>query len=124
MKAAVIHSIKESTKKPIQRKLSAEFSDSLCFLMNENGKILVSCGNFSLDNLVKKNHKLKEEVRLSRSDRESIDTAIKKVALHLRASIKDHQVKNIMATTPFRITKWSIFHTRLTVIVPKVSTDG
>ena len=76
MKAAGIQSIKESTKKHIRRKLSTEFGDSLRFLTNKNGKVLVFCGHISLNHL--KNHKLKEEVRHLKSDRghESIDTAI------------------------------------------------
>ena len=120
MKAAGIHSIKESTKKHIRRTLSAEFGDFLRFLTNKNGKVHVFCRNISLDHFVKENHKLKEGVRLLRSDRESIDTA---VALHLRASIKDHQVNTSWPPLPSELQYGRSFIPGSLQIVPAVSTD-
>ena len=122
MKAAGIHSIKESTKNHIWRKLSDEFGDSLRFLTNKNVKVLVFCRNISF-HLVKENHKLNEEIRLLRSDRESIDTAIKKSGTSSPSIHKRSPSKYLMVTTSFRITRWSIFHTRLTTIAPTVFTD-
>lgn len=77
----IIH-VKNATKKHIRRKLEHEFGGALHIIPDDNGKLLLYPDNLSMRELVKENHNLKIKDK----------DAVARVAIHLRADIKEQDV--------------------------------
>ena len=63
MIAGGIAAIKDSTKKHVRRNLETEFGDSLKFVQDLKGKVLVFPDSLSQDFLVKRNAKLESTIK-------------------------------------------------------------
>ncbi|KAL7394267.1 hypothetical protein ABVT39_023259 [Epinephelus coioides] len=85
LKSLGIAQIKPSTKKNNCRKLENEFTGSLHFVCEENGKVLVYPDSLTIGALVKKVHQLKQDLKAARAIIEE-DTIVK-AAMELRRSI-------------------------------------
>lgn len=82
-----INDVKPHTKKHIRRKLECEFKESLHFVSDDKGKVLVYPDNLSLDHAVVAMMKAEEQL-LEVKHSENIDNIVKLSANHLREQIK------------------------------------
>ena len=85
--------VKSSTKKHIQRKLVAEFGESLHMIPDDKGKILVFPDNLSLGEVVKENVRLKEELQVFKENMSHNENMVKTVSLMLRNDVKMQEIK-------------------------------
>ena len=85
--------VKSSTKKHIQRKLVAEFGESLHMIPDDKGKILVFPDNLSLGEVVKENVRLKEELQVFKENMSHNENMVKTVSLMLRNDVKMQETK-------------------------------
>ncbi|KAI3388753.1 hypothetical protein SNEBB_003675, partial [Seison nebaliae] len=79
--------VKLQTKKHIRRKLESEFGDSLHFINEANGRVLVYPDNLSLTQVLRENVKLKDNVQELES-RSDMTHTINRSASHIRNQIK------------------------------------
>lgn len=82
-----INDVRPHTKKHIRRKLECEFKESLHFVSDDKGKLLVYPDNLSLDQVVVAMMKAEEQLREVKHS-ENIDNIVKLSANHLRGQIK------------------------------------
>lgn len=81
------------TKKHLRRKLEWEFKESLHFVSDDKGKLLVYPDNLSLDQVVVAMMKAEEQLREAKYS-EDIDNIVKVSANHLRGQIKEMKPKH------------------------------
>lgn len=89
LKEAGVQNVRQSTKKHIRRTLSSEFRDSLHFVLDDNGKLLVYPENLTFSEIVKENIRLKNELNKKELDSDNI---LERAALQLRRCIQNHEV--------------------------------
>jgi len=77
--------VKASSKKHLRRVLEAEFKDTLLFVNDKNGRLLVYPSSLAIDTLVLKYHAVREELGILKSKTDK--SAILKAALNLRQVI-------------------------------------
>lgn len=82
--------LKPSTKKHVRRKLEAEFGESLRFVSDEKGKVIVYPCSLSMDDLALQTHKLTKDLRESRAANSG--DVLTKAAMQLREEIKKQDV--------------------------------
>ena len=82
-----INDVKPHTKKQLRRKLECEFKESLHFVHDDQGKLLVYPDNLSFDQVVVAMVKAEEQLRGIKYS-ENIDNTVKLSANHLRGQIK------------------------------------
>ena len=82
-----INDVKPHTKKYFCRKLECEFKESLHFVHDDKGKLLVYPDNLSFDQVVVAMVKAEEQLRELKYS-ENIDNIVKLSASHLRGQIK------------------------------------
>ena len=82
-----INDVKPHTKKHLRRKLECEFKESLHFVHDDKGKLLVYPDNLSFDQVVVAMVKAEEQLREIKHS-ENIDNIVKLSANHLRGQIK------------------------------------
>ena len=80
-------SVKQQTKDHIRRKLEAEFTDSLHFISEANGRVLVYPDNLSLVEVLRENVLLKDKLQELETTND-ITHIIKRSAIHIRGQIK------------------------------------
>ena len=87
MKTYGYDDVKQQTKNHIRRKLDADFGDSLHFISEENGRVLVYPDNLSLAQALRDNFILKDKIQELESTND-IRNIIKQSAVHIRGQIK------------------------------------
>ena len=88
MKSFGINEVKESVKKHIRRKLENEFGDTLHFIQNDKGKLIVYPDNISKHDLVKELCEYRSKVNKPETDSNTLSTT----ALQIRQHIKQMKV--------------------------------
>lgn len=83
LKEAGVQNVRQSTKKH-----SSEFRDSLHFVLDDNGKLLVYPENLTFSEIVKENIRLKNELNKELDS----DNILERAALQLRRCIQNHEV--------------------------------
>jgi hypothetical protein len=79
--------IKKQTKNHIRRKLTAEFEESLHFISEINGKLIVYPDNLSITQVIRDNMKLKDKVKELTTTNDMMHN-IKQSAIYFRDKIK------------------------------------
>ncbi len=85
-----IHDVKDSTKKHVRRNLESEFGESLLFVQDSKGKVLVYPDGLSRDELVRQNVDLMNEVEKLKGKLDS-DDLIKHVAHIFNSALSSHE---------------------------------
>ena len=113
-----IKEVKPSTEKHLRRKLEQEFGETLRFVNDTNGKLLVYPASLKTDQLAKEHFSMREKYNIVSSQEE--DNVLTKAALQLRKIIRaqemskewppDTEIKNCCVPEPVK----SFFCTLLT----------
>ena len=84
--------VNDSTKKNLRRTLNTEFKETLKFLNNVNGRVLVYPSSLDIDETVLKYNSARQELRAA--EKQTYDSIITKSALMLRKAITSRDISD------------------------------
>jgi len=123
MSARGIHSLTESTKKHLRRKLEQELGDCIQIFADTKGKLVVVPDCITMQDIVSEYCDMERELKTWKDKSTNISKIIDQSSSFLRATIKDEKKTNNLALSPVRRGEGIIHCTRISSTVSDRSTN-